>query len=124
MEVESLGVLVIFAIVYLGYKLLKEKFEKPLPKGSHKDWDAYWADIREDKMTMMEIIKKEERGGYMTTKPKPTPWYELPPETIVDVERYEFDKKKWGEAMAESWRKSGAYRTVVKTNYKFGDKEK
>ena len=114
-----LGVLVILSIVYLIYIWLKEKFEKTLPKGSHKDWDAYWADIRDDKMTQMEIIKKEARGDYMTTKPEPTPWYKLPPDTVVDVKRYEFDKSKWGEEVVESWRKSGAYRTVIKTNYKF-----
>lgn len=113
------GILTVFAIIYLAYKLLKEKFEKPLPKGSHKDWNAYWADIRDDKLTQMEIIKKEARGGYMTTKPEPTPWYKLPPDTVVDVERYEFDKSKWPAEMVEQWKQCGYYRTVYKTNYKF-----
>lgn len=111
------GIMTVFAVIYLAYKLISEACEKPKSKYYHKDWDAYWKDVNEGKMTQMEIIKKERRGGYMTEEPPPTPWYQLPRDTVVDVERYELDKKRWGEEMAESWRQSGAYLTKQKSGW-------
>lgn len=39
---------------------------------------------------------------------------DLPKDTVIDVERYEHDKKVHGEEYAESVRKRGDYRFVMK----------
>lgn len=57
----------LIASLFAGGKILKEKCEKPAPKGKHFDWDAYWEDV-ENGMTTMERIEKQRRGGYDTTK--------------------------------------------------------
>lgn len=105
------NLLFIIGAVLAIVQLLKEAFEKPAPKGTHFDWDAYWEDIKNG-IGAMEQVKKCERGDYMTTKPAPKYWYELPMRTVVDVKRYEYDKKTCGEWYAELQRDNGAYRTV------------
>ena len=103
----------VIATLFAGKQLIKEKMEKPTPKGTRFDWDAYYKDI-ENGMTTMEQIKKRQNGGYNTTKPAEPKWYELPIDTVVDTKRYEHDKAKYGEEMAEMWRKNGSYRTIRK----------
>ena len=56
------------ATLFVGSQIVKEKMEKPAPKGTRFDWDAYYKDI-ENGMTTVEQIKKRQRGGYNTTKP-------------------------------------------------------
>ena len=111
-----LGIWTFLAIIYLAYKLISEACEKPKSKYYHKDWDAYFEDLNNG-MSTAEQIRKERRGGYMTEEPPPTPWYKLPRDTIVDVERYELDKKRYGKDMAESWRQMGAYLTKRKNTW-------
>lgn len=56
-------------------QIIKEALEKPAPKGTRFDWDAYWKDV-ENGMGAMEQVRKRQRGGYWTTEPmsdKPTP---------------------------------------------------
>ena len=107
------GLLGILSILFSAKEIVKEAVEKPAPQGTRFDWDAYWEDVRNG-MTSVEQIKKRQRGGYLTTKPKPPEWYELPLDTVVDTERYENDKKQYGESVAEQWRKTGSYRQIRK----------
>ena len=56
-------------------QIVKEALEKPAPKGTRFDWDAYWKDV-ENGIGAMEQVRKRQSGGYMTTEPmpdKPTP---------------------------------------------------
>lgn len=92
-----------------GKEFIKEKLEKQAPKGTRFDWESYNKDI-ENGIGVMEQLRKCECGGYVTTKPAPLQWYELPMDTVVDKERYEHDKKIHGEFIADMWRKSGMYR--------------
>lgn len=94
---------------FAAKEIIEEKTEKPAPKGTRFDWDAYWEDVRNG-MTSVEQIKKRQRGGYLTTKPKSPEWHELPMDTVVDTKRYEHDKVTYGENIAETWRKNGSYR--------------
>lgn len=94
------GILAAISAIYIGYALIKEKTEKPAPKGTRFDWDAYKKDI-ENGIGCMEQLRKQERGGYWTTKPLPE---------IVDIERYEYDKKRYGAETAECWKQKGYYR--------------
>lgn len=57
------GLLSFISILFAG----KEIIEKPVPKGTHFDWDAYWKDV-ENGISITEQIKKRECGEYMTTK--------------------------------------------------------
>ena len=75
-----MGFLAFISLIYILYKLLQEKLEKPAPEKPRE-------------------IKT---------------WMDLPKDTVVDVERYEFDKKKHGEEYAEAVRKNGDYRFVMK----------
>lgn len=65
-----MNLLFIIAIVLAIRQILKETLEKPAPKGTRFDWDAYWKDI-ENGMPAMEQVRKRQRGGYMTTEPLP-----------------------------------------------------
>lgn len=49
-------------------QIIKEAVEKPTPKGTRFDWDAYWKDV-ENGMPAMEQVRKRQSGGYMTTEP-------------------------------------------------------
>ena len=51
-------------------QVVKEWREKPAPKGTRFDWDAYWKDV-ENGMPSIEQVRKRQRGGYMTTEPLP-----------------------------------------------------
>ena len=62
--------LLVVALICGIYKLLNEVFEKPAPKGTRFDWDAYWKDV-ENGMSSMDQVRKRQRGGYMTTEPLP-----------------------------------------------------
>ena len=99
----------ILAGLLAGKEIVKEKMERPAPRGSHFDHEAYWADIGCDFKTRM---KKFERGGYMTTKPSQPKWYDLPVDAVVDVDRYMKDCQEIGEWYAENRRKVGAYRYI------------
>ena len=54
-----------------------------LTEDHYYDWEAFHEDIRNG-MDIIEQGKKDRRGGYYTTKPRVD---------ILDVERYEHDKK-------------------------------
>lgn len=99
--------------IFTGAKLIKEKTAPVAPKGTRFDWDAYWKDV-ENGMDCMTQLRKRERGEYMTTKPAPPKWYELPYDTVVDVDRYQHDQEYYGKYVAEIWRKTGEYRQVKK----------
>lgn len=107
------GVFGVISIILTIIKIIKEKLEKPAPANQRFDWDAYWDDV--GKISTMEQIKKQERGEYYTTKPKPLDWWELPLDTVVDVERYEYDKKRY-EYVAETRRENGYYRQIKPFN--------
>lgn len=96
----------VFSALFLGVQVVKEKTEPVAPKGTRFDWDAYWADV-ENGMPAMEQVRKRQRGGYMTTKPLPEPKEVIP--KVVDMKRYQHDKKLYGEAIAEVNRKNGMY---------------
>ena len=51
--------------------------------------------------------EKRQRGGYMTTKPLPEPKEVIP--KVVDMKRYQHDKKLYGESITEVNRKNGLY---------------
>ena len=101
------------SIIFTIKAFVKEKTEPVAPKGTRFDYDAYWEDVRNG-IGAMEQVKKIERGEYYTTKPKPIDWWDLPLDTIVDVERYEHDKQVYGEHIVTTWRSNGRYRCVKK----------
>jgi hypothetical protein len=103
------GLLSVVSMILTTKEIIKEKTEPVAPKGTRFDWDAYWEDIRNG-MTIMEQIKKRERGGYLATKPTPPQWHDLPLDAVVDTERYKHDKELYGENIVENWRKCGRYR--------------
>jgi hypothetical protein len=103
------GLLTIVSTLFSIKEAIKEKNEPVAPKGTRFDWDAYWEDVRNGVGTM-EQVRKRERGGYMTTKPAPPSIYNLSLDTIIDVERYQRDKKAYGDAIVETWRKNGHYK--------------
>ena len=107
------GLLTFISSIFTAKDYVKEKIEKPVPSGTRFDWDSYWNDV--GKLTTQEQIKKRQRGGYNTITPSPKKWYDMPYDALVDVERYENDKKIMGEKLAEQFRKDGMYRTIRKT---------
>jgi len=100
----------VLSLIYAAYKIISEKLEKPAPANRRFDWDAYWKDV-ENGMSVTDGIKKQKRGDYWTTKPE---------NNLVDIERYEHDKKYFGEECADGWRKNGYYKTKLDyyDNYK------
>ncbi len=92
--------------LYATKEIVKAKLEPTAPKGTRFDWDAYWADI-DNGISATEQIKKQQRGEYMTTKPLPAPKESL--HLVVDIDRYNQDKKEYGEEATEFFRKSGWY---------------
>lgn len=60
-------------------------------------------------MPIEDRLKKKARGGYYTTEPK-LKWYELPLGTVVDQDKYNYEKEIWGDWYVEMNRKNGAYR--------------
>lgn len=112
------GFLALVSLAIVGIQFVKEKAAPAAPKGQRYDWDAYWEDVGNG-MPIEEQIKKSKRGGYNTTEPKKE-WYELPIETVVDQDRYEFDKEKFGDWYVEMNRKKGSYRVKwPKQQYRF-----
>ena len=105
------GLLTIVSSLLTAKQLVKEKMEKPVPKGTRFDWDAYYKDI-ENGISVTEQIKKIQAGGYNTTKPATPKWYELPMDAVVDIERYEHDKKIYSESTVRHWKEIGSYREI------------
>lgn len=105
------GLLSLVSTLFSIKELANEKTEPVTPKGTRFDWDAYREDIR-NCIGVMEQIKKRKHDEYMTTKPPIPKWYELPIDTVIDTERYEHDKKVYGEDTAEYWRRTGSYRRI------------
>ena len=103
----------IISTIFSIKEIINEKTEPVTPKCVRFDWDAYWNDVRNG-MSTTEQIKKRERGGYMTVKPEPPKWYELPIDTIIDIDQYKQDKESWGVEYAEYRRNKGAYRVISK----------
>ena len=104
-----LGWFAVFSVIFAIYEIIKEKTEPVAPKGTRFDCDAYWADI-DNGMSAMEQVRKRQRGGYMTTKPLSESIEIIP--KVVDMKRYQHDKKLYGEAIAEVNRKNGLYMFV------------
>lgn len=96
----------VFAIIFAVIEVIKEKCEPVAPKGTRFDWDAYWADI-DNGMSDMEQVRKRQRGGYMTTEQLPKPVEVIP--NVIDMKRYQHDKKVYGELLTEVNRKNGMY---------------
>lgn len=65
-----MNVFFIFILILAVKQIIKEALEKPAPKGTRFDWDAYWKDV-ENGMSSMDQVRKRQRGGYMTTEPLP-----------------------------------------------------
>lgn len=99
-----MGILTVVAAIYLLYLFLNEKLEKPAPENQRFDWDAYDEDTKNG-MPIMDQIKKQKRGEYWTTKPKP----EIPRDGIANMAIYEKDKEMYGEKYVEQRRKEGLY---------------
>lgn len=97
------------ATAFAAREVIKEKTEPVAPKGTRFDWDTYWTDV-ENGMPAMEQVRKRQSGGYMTTKPLSQPVEVIP--KVVDMKRYQHDKKMYGEAIAEVNRKCGMYMYV------------
>lgn len=106
-----LNVLTLLSALFAGKEIIKEKTEPVAPRGTRFDWDAYYKDI-ENGIDPMKQLKKRKAGGYMTTKPKAEPKEVIP--GVVDIKRYEYDKKVYGEEFAEAWRKNGSYKYIKK----------
>ena len=98
-----------FAAILAAKEVVKEKVEPVATKGTRFDWDTYWADVKNG-MPIVEQVKKRQSGGYMTTKPLPEPKEVIP--KVVDMKRYQHDKKLYGEAIVEVNRKLGMYMFV------------
>ena len=81
------------------------------PANMRFNWDAYWKDI-ENGISVMDQIKKQERGGYYTTKPLPEKKEVI--EGVLDMERYQHDLDVCGEEMTEIRRKNGVYKYIKK----------
>lgn len=96
----------VFAVIFAIIEVIKEKREPVAPKGTRFDWDAYWADV-DNGMSSMEQVRKCQRGCYMTTEPLSEPVEVIP--KVIDMKRYEHDKKVYGESLTEVNRKCGMY---------------
>lgn len=64
-----INILFVIAAIFAIKQIIKEAAEKPAPKDTRFDWDAYWKDV-ENGMPTTEQIKKRQNGGYYTTRPK------------------------------------------------------
>ena len=97
----------VFITILTAKEVAMEKLERPAPEGTHFNWDAYWKDV-ESGVSTIEQLKKRQRGDYDTTKPfvKET----IPINDVLDIDRYNHDKKVYGECIAEVWRKQGSYK--------------
>ena len=97
------------ATLFAAREVIKEKSEPVAPEGIHFDWDEYWADVNSG-MTTIEQVKKRQSGGYMTTKSIKKPIEIIP--KVIDIKRYNHDKKLYGESITEVNRKLGMYMFV------------
>ncbi len=97
----------LLSLIFAGKEIVEQALEKPVKQPIYFDEDAYHEDIRNG-MDCMTALRKRQAGGYDTTNPK----YAY--DALNDVERYERDKKKYGEEFAEKNRKSGNYRFIMK----------
>jgi hypothetical protein len=103
------GLLTIVSALLTAKEVIKEKSEPVAPKGTRFDRDEYWNDVKKG-IGVMEQIKKIECGGYMAMKPASPSVYNLPLDTVVDIERYKHDKRVYGDRIVEIWRKNGHYK--------------
>lgn len=90
-------------------EVVQEKAEPVAPKGTRFDWNMYWDDVDRG-MSATEQINKRQSGGYMTTAPLPTSFPVI--HGVVDVKRYQHDKRVYGDAIAEMNRRNGSYKYV------------
>ena len=96
--------------LFVATKVVSEALEKPAPKGTRFDWDAYYKDI-ENGMDFKTRLRKRQKGGYNTTEPA-VPVPDHPTEDIVDIARYAYDLKTQGAHYVELGRSIGSYREV------------
>ena len=102
----------VVALLFTIKELIKEKFGHTTYSGTRFDWDAYYNDINNG-IPSVEQVKRRQQGAYQTIEPLPNK--SIPDNGIVDVDRYEYDKREYGDYIAESWRKSGHYRYIKKS---------
>ena len=104
--------LFLLAVGWLLYKLFSEK---PCPPGHKFDSEKELQDLR-DGIGVQEWQRRKKKGYYYST-PEEIAQRQKAKEVIpgvVDIERYEYDKKLWGEEKAEQRRTAGHYKHVVK----------
>ena len=104
--------LFVIAIIWLLYKAFSEK---PCPRGHTYDMETAEKD-RENGVSYSEWKKKYNRGDYWVSQ-KELEERQKAKEVIpgvVDIERYEADKKIFSAQFVEINRKAGAYMTIRK----------
>ncbi|MBR5604256.1 MAG: hypothetical protein IKW51_08655 [Bacteroidales bacterium] len=94
--------IVVIGLIFSVKEIIAEKLEKTLVN-THFNWNEYWKDIRYG-MTTEQQLKKRQSGGYTTTS-----LCSSNHKNIFDHERYNYDKKLYGETIAEIWKKNGSY---------------
>ena len=101
----------LLAACFLGKEIIKESLEKPLPKNWRFDEEAYYRDINNPNLSMMDIVRKRQKNAYVTTAPKPEPVRRYPTKVtdIINVAKYEEELKVYGKDFVERRRKFGAY---------------
>lgn len=90
-------------------EVVQEKAEPVAPKDIRFNWSMYWDDVDKG-MSATEQINKRQSGGYMTTAPLPISSPAI--HGVVDVKRYQHDKRVYGDAIAEMNRQNGSYKYV------------
>ena len=104
------------SLLWTGKELIKEAREamRPAkPANVRIDEEAFLKDLKTHSINW--CVEKQNRGGYDTTEPEPPRepfWWELPMDTVVDTERYSYDKLRYGRKKAKSWKEQGYYRRV------------
>lgn len=94
---------------FLGKEIAKESLEKSLPKNWRFDEEAYYRDINNPNLSMMDIVRKRQKNAYVTTVPKPKKPYPTKVTDIINVAKYEEELKVYGKDFIEQRRKYGAY---------------
>lgn len=110
--------LFLLAVIWLLYKLFSEK---PCPPGHRFDSDKKTEDMLSG-ISFDEIEHRQKKGYYWTPKEEierrneEKKSFKYGQQNIVDVERYEKDKKTFGEEYTEILRMGGAYLIIKETS--------
>ena len=103
--------LFLLAVGWLLYKLFSEK---PCPLGHRYDSEKARQDLANGIGTC-EWQRRKKKGYYWST-PEEIEQRQKAKEDIpgvVDIKRYEYDKKLWGEEKAEQRRAAGHYKHII-----------